>query len=166
MRGSPASTPRAIVRYRRKPGALSANVADLASDGLRVHATHARLVDEALRRRVEAADRVALARGLVRQRFYRAAELHRAARLQPLNAHERVLQRLLAVPGLRAGLGRRDPYRRRLRRERGRRRQTRLESPNASADSGAGLAGTVRSSRAKRLATRRPKPRDGSSTRK
>ena len=109
--------PRAIVRYRRKPGALSANIAGLASDGLRVHATHARLVDEALRRRVEAADRVALARGLVRQRSYGAAraELHRAGRLRPLNAHDRLLQRLLAVPGVRAGLGRRDPYRRRVR---------------------------------------------------
>jgi hypothetical protein len=109
--------PRAIVRYRRKPGALSANVAGLASDGLRVHATHARLVDEALRRRVEAADRVALARGLVRQRSYGAAraELHRAARLRPLNARDRLLQRLLAVPVLQTGLGRRDPYGRRVR---------------------------------------------------
>ena len=160
--------PAAVVRYRRRPGALSADIAGLANEGLHVHAMHAGLVDEPLRCRVEAADRVALARGLVRERSYRAAraELHRAARLRPLNAHDRLLQRLLAVRGLRAGLGRRDPYRRRLRRERGRRRQTRLESPNASADSGAGLAGLVRSSRAKRLETRRPKLRDGSSTRK
>jgi len=109
--------PRAVVRYRRKPGALSADVAGLASDALRLHATHAGLVDEAVRRRVEAADRVALARGLVRERRYGAAraELRHAARLRPLGAHERVLARLLAVPGLRAGLGRRDPYGRRVR---------------------------------------------------
>jgi len=107
--------PRAVVRYRRRPGALSADIAGLASEGLHVHAMHAALVDEPLRCRVEATARVALARGLVRERFYGAAraELHHAARLRPLNAHDRLLRRMLAVPGLRAGLGRRDPYRRR-----------------------------------------------------
>jgi len=78
---------------------------------------HAGLVDEAVRRRVEADDRVALARGLVRERSYGAAraELHLAARLRPLTAREHALRRLLGVPGVRAGLGRRDPYRRRVR---------------------------------------------------
>jgi len=111
--------PRAVVRYRRRPGALSADIAGLASVGLRIHAMHAGLVDEAVRRRVEADDRVALARGLVRERAYGAAraELRHAARLRPLSAHERLLQRLLVVPGVRGRLGRRDPYGRRARGE-------------------------------------------------
>lgn len=106
--------PRAVVRYRRKPGALSADIAGLASAQLHVHSVHAGLVDEAVRARVEAADRVALSRGLVRERSYGAAreELRRAASLEPLGTKERVLERLLAVPGARAALGRRDPYRR------------------------------------------------------
>lgn len=110
--------PRAVVRYRRKPGALSADIAGLASAGLHVHATHAGLVDEPVRARVEAADRVALSRGLVRERAYGAAraELRHAAQFGRLGTRERALERLLAVPGLRAALGRRDPYGRRVRR--------------------------------------------------
>ncbi len=110
--------PRAVVRYRRKPGALSADIAGLASAGMHVHATHASLVDGAVRARVEAADRVALSRGLVRERSYgeARAELREAAQLAPLGARERALERLLAVPGVRAALGRRDPYARRVRR--------------------------------------------------
>jgi len=143
--------PDAVVRYRRRPGALSADIAGLANEGLRMHAMHAGLVDEPLRCGVEAADRVALARGLVRERCYGAArgELHHAARLRPLNAHDRLLQWVLAVPGLRAGLGRRDPYRRRSTvtsgwsQRRTRRSQTRL----SSTDSAAGLAGPDRSPR-------------------
>ena len=104
--------PRAVVRYRRKPGALSADIAGLARAGMHVHATHAGLVDERVRRGVEAVDRVTLARGLVREREYGAArsELRRAAQLRPPSRRERALERLLAVPGLRAALGRRDPY--------------------------------------------------------
>ncbi|MDX6690424.1 MAG: hypothetical protein QOG15_1881 [Solirubrobacteraceae bacterium] len=109
--------PRAVVRYRRAPGALTADIAGLASAGMHVHATHAALVDEGVRRRVEAADRVALSRGLIRNRDYRAAraELRRAAQLEPLGLRERAMAGLLRVPGARAALGRRDPYvRRRL----------------------------------------------------
>jgi hypothetical protein len=115
--------PRAIVRYRRRSGALSGDIASLARAQMQVHDLHAGLVAQAVRRRVEAADRVALARGLVRERSYGAAraELHRAARLRPLSAQERLLARLLTVPGVRAGLGRREPYGRRARGERGHR---------------------------------------------
>lgn len=104
--------PRARVRYRRSPGALSGDVAGLASAQLHVHAAHAGLVDEAVRRRVEAADRVAYARGLVRRREYDAAraQLERAFALRPPGASERALAAVLTVPVLRAALGRRDPY--------------------------------------------------------
>jgi glycosyltransferase involved in cell wall biosynthesis len=104
--------PRARVRYRRSPGALSGDIAGLASAQLHVHATHAGLVDETTRLRVEAADRVAHARGLVRRRDFGAArdELARAARLQPAGPRERALATLLTVPVLRGALGRRDPY--------------------------------------------------------
>jgi glycosyltransferase involved in cell wall biosynthesis len=104
--------PRARVRYRRSPGALSGDIAGLASAQLHVHRTHAGLVDEAARRRAEAADRVAHARGLVRRRDYDAAraELRRAFELRPAEPAERALAALLAVPVLRAALGRRDPY--------------------------------------------------------
>ncbi|HVF77726.1 MAG TPA: glycosyltransferase family A protein [Solirubrobacteraceae bacterium] len=104
--------PAARVRYRRSPGALSGDIAGLASAQLHVHAAHAGLVDEVVRRRVEAADRVAHARGLVRRREYDAAreELQRAFELRPPDRSERALAALLAVPGLRSALGRRDPY--------------------------------------------------------
>jgi glycosyltransferase involved in cell wall biosynthesis len=104
--------PRARVRYRRSPGALSGDIAGLANAQLHVHRTHAALVDEAARRRAEAADRTAHARGLVRRREYGAAraELRRAAELRPARPRERVLATLLTVPLLRSALGRRDPY--------------------------------------------------------
>lgn len=104
--------PRAVVRYRRSPGALSGDIAGLASAQLHVHQTHAGLVDEPVRRRAEAADRLAHARGLVRRRDYGPArdELRRAFGLRPPGPRERALATILAVPGLRAALGRRDPY--------------------------------------------------------
>lgn len=104
--------PRARVRYRRSPAALSGDIAGLASAQLHVHRTHAGLVDEPARHRAEAADRVAYARGLVRRREYAAAraELRRAAQLRAPGPRERVLAGLLTVPVLRAALGRRDPY--------------------------------------------------------
>lgn len=104
--------PRAVVRYRRSPGALSGDIAGLARAQLHVHRTHAGLVDEAVRRRTEAADRRALARGLVRERDYDGAraELRRAFGLQPPGARDRALAALLGVPLVRTALGRRDPY--------------------------------------------------------
>jgi len=104
--------PRAVVRYRRKAGALSGDIAGLASAQMHVHELHAGLVGEQVRRRVEAADRAARARGLVRDRSFAAArsELGRAAELGAPSARDRALGLALAVPGARAALGRRDPY--------------------------------------------------------
>lgn len=105
--------PRARIRYRRHSGGVTADVAAMAESMLRVHAAHASLVDDDSRRRAESRDLVLLARGRIRQRRYgEAAEaLRRADELEPLRGRERALRQLVAVPGLRAALGRRAPYR-------------------------------------------------------
>jgi hypothetical protein len=104
--------PEAVVRYRRSPGSLSGDIAELARAQVHLHQTHGGLVDEPARRRAEAADHVAHARGLVRRRDYGPArdELRRAFGLRPPDPKERALATILAIPGLRAALGRRDPY--------------------------------------------------------
>jgi glycosyltransferase involved in cell wall biosynthesis len=99
--------PRAVVRYRRRAGALSGDVAVLARAQLALHARHAELVDAEVVRRVRAADLRALAAGLVRQREYAEAR----AALREAGSYSLAV----AVPGVRALLGRRDPYRRRQR---------------------------------------------------
>jgi hypothetical protein len=101
--------PRAVVRYRRRAGALSGDVAGLARDQLAVHARHAGLVSEAVVARVRVADLRALAAGLVRARRYDEAR----DALREAGAGGSLRARVLGVPGLRALLGRRDPYRRR-----------------------------------------------------
>jgi glycosyltransferase involved in cell wall biosynthesis len=105
--------PRAVVRYRRHAEGATADIAALAASAYFIHETHAGLVDEATRRRVRAADLTALARGRVRQRRYAAARhaLAQAAALSPPAPKERALRAVLAVPVVRAVLGRRDPYR-------------------------------------------------------
>lgn len=105
--------PGARVRYRRHAGGVTADVAAMAESMLEVHAAHAGLVDEESRRRAEARDLVLLARGRIRQRRYReAAEaLTRADALLPLRGRERLMRRLVGVPGARSVLGRRKPYR-------------------------------------------------------
>jgi glycosyltransferase involved in cell wall biosynthesis len=101
------SVPEAVVATRRRHGALTSDVAALARGQLAVHAAHAGRAGEEERRRVEAADRRALAAGLIRQRRYAAARAElRAAGGDPLRTA------VLAVPLLRNMLGRRDPYRR------------------------------------------------------
>jgi glycosyltransferase involved in cell wall biosynthesis len=106
--------PAARVRYRRHPGALTADVAGLARARLALHDAHAALVDEATRRSVRAADLRALARGLARERDWTAARaaLRDAAELAPPTPRDRALATALAIPVLRSALGRRDPYRR------------------------------------------------------
>ncbi|HWH10021.1 MAG TPA: glycosyltransferase [Solirubrobacteraceae bacterium] len=97
--------PAAVVRYRRRAGALSGDIASLARAQLELHARHAGLVCDEIVERVRAADLRALAAGLVRQRRYgEAADALRAAGASPLAA---------TIPGVRALRGRRDPYRRR-----------------------------------------------------
>jgi hypothetical protein len=105
--------PRARIRYRRHAGGVTSDVAALAESRLKVHAVHASLVDENSRRRSEARDLVLLARGRIRQRRYgdAAAALERAHALEPLSGRERALRTLVRVPGVRAALGRRTPYR-------------------------------------------------------
>jgi glycosyltransferase involved in cell wall biosynthesis len=102
--------PRAVVEYRRHGGGVTADVAQLAESSLAIRAAHAELVDEATRSRLRAQDLTALARGRVRHRDYPGAReaLRQAG---PLPARDRLLAGVLRVPGLRALLGRRDPYR-------------------------------------------------------
>jgi hypothetical protein len=93
---------------------MSGDVTTLARAQLAVHAAHAELVDEATRRRVEAADLRALAAGLTRDRRFAEARaaLRAAAERAPLGAPDRARLAALGVPGPRGLLGRRDPYRR------------------------------------------------------
>jgi glycosyltransferase involved in cell wall biosynthesis len=106
--------PHAAIRYRRHAGGATADIALLAASSFFIHETHQGLVDEATRRRVKAADLTALARGRVRERHYAAARraLAQAAALVRPAPRELILRAVLAVPLLRAVLGRRDPYRR------------------------------------------------------
>jgi glycosyltransferase involved in cell wall biosynthesis len=106
--------PGAVVRYRRHPGGLTADVGRLAAAQIAVHATHADLVGDATRRRVEAADLAALAAGRAREGEFEDARaaLEAAATLRPPTVRDRVVRALLAVPLLRGLAGRRDPYRR------------------------------------------------------
>jgi glycosyltransferase involved in cell wall biosynthesis len=105
--------PRAAIRYRRHAGGLTGDVARLAEAGLAIHAAHAGLVDEATARKARARDFETLARGRVRRRRYAEARaaLDEAAALEPPAPRERLLRIALAVPGARAALGRRAPFR-------------------------------------------------------
>ena len=105
--------PSALITYRRHPAGATADISGLAAVALSVHEAHAGLVDEATRRRVKAADLTALARGRIRERDYATARdaLGAAARLVRPAPREVALRVLVGIPGLRAGLGRRGPYR-------------------------------------------------------
>lgn len=99
--------PEAVVRYRRHPEAMTADVAELALAQLEVHRAHGADGE------VQARDLTALADGLVRAGRYREARraLQSAAALGRLGARERALATVLRVPLLRGRLGRGDPYR-------------------------------------------------------
>jgi glycosyltransferase involved in cell wall biosynthesis len=105
--------PDAVVAYRRHPGAMSGDIATLARAQLAVHAEHAALVSEDVRRRVEAADLRALAAGLTRHGDHAGARdaYARAAALASPPRSARARAAALRVPLLRRALGRRDPYR-------------------------------------------------------
>lgn len=105
--------PAARIRYRRHSGGLTSDVALLGEAGLLVHRRHEGLVGRELARRVQARDLQTLARGRIRQRRYSEARaaLSQAAALHPPAPRERALRVVAALPGLRALLGRRDPYR-------------------------------------------------------
>lgn len=102
----------ARVRYRRHGAGLTADLTNLAAGSLEIHARHARLVGPELRDRVRARDLTTLARGRVRRRDYAGARaaLREAQDLCRPQPRERALRALLAVPGIRAALGRRSPY--------------------------------------------------------
>lgn len=105
--------PRARIRYRRHASGLSSDLVRLARAGLAIHDAHGDLVDADTRRRVRAGDLTSLARALIRERGWSEARaaLAEAAELEPPGARERLLRGVVAVPGVRAALGRRDPYR-------------------------------------------------------
>ena len=104
--------PAASVRYRRHASGATADLVDLARGSIEVHERHAALVAPELRARALARDHTTLARGLVRRRDYAGARaaLREAAELERPRLRERALAMTLAVPGLRAALGRRAPY--------------------------------------------------------
>lgn len=102
----------ATVRYRRHPSGLTHDLVELSESLLRVHRAHADHVREPVARRSEAADLRGRAAGLVRLgRFDEArAEYAAADALLPPLLGERLRAGVLAVPGLRARVGRRGPY--------------------------------------------------------
>lgn len=105
----PVHAPGSRVRYRRHPGGSTADVLAFARKRLAVHAAHAHRVDPALRERVREADLRALAAGHLRARDFAAAR--RILAELPRSRADRLRHGLLHVPGVRALLGRRDPYR-------------------------------------------------------
>lgn len=107
------SVPEARVRYRRHAGGVTADLAALAESTLAIRRAHAGLVEPARLAEGEAADLRALARGRIRQRRYEEAReaLAEAAVRGPLPPRDRLLRVLVRVPGARAVLGRRTPFR-------------------------------------------------------
>ncbi len=105
--------PEAVVRYRRHPDGLTADVARLARAQLALHAIHADLVGKEAAGAAEARDLAALADGLARggDRHGARGAWARVAALRPLTGRERVKRTALAVPGGAGLLGRADPYR-------------------------------------------------------
>jgi hypothetical protein len=85
----------------------------VAEQALVVQERHGDLVDEQTRHEGAADHLTLLARGRVRQRRYREAReaLEAAAGHRAPPLRDRALAAALAVPGLRAGLGRRPTYR-------------------------------------------------------
>jgi glycosyltransferase involved in cell wall biosynthesis len=105
--------PAARIRYRRHAGGLTSDISRLAEGALAVHARHGDLVDVAVTRRARGRDLELLARGRIRERRYADAQraLSEAAELTPPRPRERLLRVAVALPGIRAVLGRRRPFR-------------------------------------------------------
>lgn len=105
--------PSVVVRYRRHPGGMTSDIASVAEQALALQSEHPQAGDPATRARARRDHLVLLARGRIRERRYAEARdaLHRAGRAAPLRARERALGAVATVPGLRAALGRRSPYR-------------------------------------------------------
>ncbi|HEV2753543.1 MAG TPA: glycosyltransferase family A protein [Solirubrobacteraceae bacterium] len=107
-----ASVPEAVVRYRRHPGGLTADVEALARAQHRLHARHAALVGGRARRRAQARDLAALADGLAARGAYCEARvaLRGSMRLGRVSPRSAARAFALAVPGIRGRLGGRAPY--------------------------------------------------------
>lgn len=105
--------PEAVVRYRRHPGGLTADVEALARAQHRLHARHAGLVDDPTRRRAQARDLAALADGLDARGAYREARAALRGSVRLGGPSPRAVARLFALglPGVRGRIGRRDAYR-------------------------------------------------------
>jgi glycosyltransferase involved in cell wall biosynthesis len=106
--------PDAVLRYRRHPSAMTADISVLAEAQQALHERYREAVDEATRRRAAAADALALARGRVRERKWSAAARLLSERRRaggPVSPRVLALEALVRVPGARQVLGRRDPYR-------------------------------------------------------
>jgi hypothetical protein len=106
------SEPRAVVRYRRHPGGLTQDLVALGNALVSVHTAHGDQVDDATRDAALAQDHAGVARGHIRAREWPAARaaLLESRRLGGARGRERALSAATRVPGLRAALGRRDPY--------------------------------------------------------
>ncbi|WP_372790102.1 glycosyltransferase family 2 protein [Paraconexibacter sp.] len=105
--------PGAVVRYRRHPGGLTADVAGLARAQLEVHAAHVALAaDGAAIAAARAADLAALADGLARTGDVAGALRAWAsvAEVRRLSRRERLRVGALRVPVLRRRVGRRAAY--------------------------------------------------------
>ena len=104
--------PEARVRYRRHASGLTADLEHLGRGSLEIHERHGSLVEPDVREAALARDLTTLARGLVRRRDYAGAReaLREAATHAPAPMRERLLETVLAVPGVRRALGRRNPY--------------------------------------------------------
>lgn len=104
--------PEAVVRYRRHPGGLTADVAGLARAQLAVHERHAALAGPRAAHAVRAADLAALADGLARDGDVPGARdaWSQVAALRPLTRRERVRRTALSLPVLRDRVGRRGAY--------------------------------------------------------
>ena len=103
----------AVVRYRRHPDGLTADVAALARATLAVHRRHADLVDPATARRVQQRDLLALQDGLISRADWpgaqrRAGRGTRRSAPSPLGRSARRARRRARPP---RALGRRAPYR-------------------------------------------------------
>lgn len=105
--------PEAVVRYRRHPGGLTADVEALARAQHRLHARHANLVDDRTRRRAQARDLAALADGLAARGAHREARAALRGSLRLGDPSPRSMARLaaLCLPGVRGHIGRRGAYR-------------------------------------------------------
>jgi glycosyltransferase involved in cell wall biosynthesis len=104
-------TPAAVTRVRRRRDSLSADVARLAAEKLKVQERHRALVDPSVARAARADLLRAQAQGLIRRREYESARaaLAKAAAIEPLPTRLRVAAATSRVPLLRAALGRRAP---------------------------------------------------------